>query len=53
MRNLTVMALLALFVGAVVLILANKAKPGRFAAIKRSLADRVSMGDLDLDSEID
>ncbi len=52
-RSLTVMALLAVFVAAVVVVVLNKAKPGSLAALKRSLTEAAEGDDFDLDAEID
>ena len=52
-HSLTVMALLAVFVAAVVVVVLNKAKPGSLAALKRSLTEGAEGDDFDLDAEID
>jgi Na+/serine symporter len=50
MRSVTVMALLAVFVGAVVVVIANKAKPGGLSALTRSLGGRDDLPD---DTDVD
>jgi hypothetical protein len=43
-RSVTVVALLGIFVGAVVLLLAGKMLPGRFSAVTRGMAKTARRG---------